>query len=176
MNNALKATAYHEAGHVVARWRFGCPISQVTITPAEDYLGMATGDSPLQFMDPDWDASPEVDQAMKEAVVISLAGPAAQKRFDLGSWQDYHGSGDFDSATNVLLRLGGTSEMVNAISDELSTQAENLVERHWSEISVVAEALLEQHDLDGDTARLLLEAFTGEVVPTSPLFMYMYSE
>lgn len=123
-------------------------------------------------MNPDWDGSPEVDQAMKEAAVISFVGPAAQKRFDLESWQEYHGASDFDFATKLLLRLGGTSEMVNAISDKLSTQAESLIERHWLEISVVADTLLVQRDLDGDTARLLLEAFTGGgVVPISPLFM-----
>ena len=172
VSDDLKATAYHEAGHAVAGWRLGCPILRVTVTPSGDYLGSVAGDNPIRHMFPDVDGAPEVDQAMREAVIILLAGSVAQKRFDASSWREFHGASDFDFAGDLLLRLGGNGERASEISDELNRQAEVLVERHWPEVGAVATALLEQHDMDGEAVIKLLENFTGEVVPISPLFAY----
>ena len=37
--DSATATAFHEAGHAVVAFSFGCQIKKVTITPGHDWLG-----------------------------------------------------------------------------------------------------------------------------------------
>jgi hypothetical protein len=38
--NARRATAFHEAGHLVAAWRLGLRVHGATIKPGVDYAGL----------------------------------------------------------------------------------------------------------------------------------------
>lgn len=171
-NKELEATAYHEAGHAVAHWRFGCPITRVTIAPEDDYLGVVVADDPVMYMHLDWDASPEIDQALNQGIMIYFAGPLAQVRFDSSSWSEFHGDSDYETASPMLLRLGGSSENASAISERLESETRAFLEKHWREVEAVANALLEHRDLDGTSVTTLLETLTNEVIPTSELFSY----
>ena len=172
MENQLKVTAYHEAGHAVACWRFGWPISRVSIVLKDAYLGAVTADDPTLNIRPDMDGSKGAKQAMRESIVVCCAGPRAQVRYDASSWHDGHGEKDFKVAGGLALRLGGISERANALGEKLDAEAQALVESHWAEIEAVATALLEHKELDGDVIKELLEALTGETIPASKLFSY----
>lgn len=103
------STAYHEAGHVVAKWLFGygCVIKRVSIVAEEDFLGVLEGGSPLSKMDSKWDSEPEVATALENDVVILYCGPVAQKRFNPRSWREHHGSKDGKDALTLVGELGG---------------------------------------------------------------------
>jgi hypothetical protein len=143
----LAATAYHEAGHAIARWHFGYPIDRVTITPAEDYAGAVGSASPLAELELDIDRSEETEQHMQQAVMVAFAGPEAQRRYDPAAFHGWQASVDYDEAMERLLWLGGTGERAMAICDVLSSKTKDLVEANWPSIEKLAAALLEHGEL-----------------------------
>jgi ATP-dependent Zn protease len=82
------ATAFHEAGHAVAAWCLGEPITRITIVPDDER------DGAVEFANPLRDADLETLDARNRArrhIVVLWAGEIAQKHFDPGSWHDHHG-------------------------------------------------------------------------------------
>ncbi len=78
----LRATAYHEAGHMVAAWRMHVKIHTATIVPTEDYEGCVHHESPLRGIKLDVDGSDRAEIKANKMVLICLAGPAAQRHYN----------------------------------------------------------------------------------------------
>ncbi len=77
----LSVTAYPEAGHMVAAWRMRLEIDEATIVPTENYQGRIVHESPLRGIQLDLDGSDRAEIKANKAVLICLAGPAAQRRY-----------------------------------------------------------------------------------------------
>ena len=76
--------AYHEAGHAIAAWRLSGRqhLYRVTIVPDADSLGSTYHDPFHGIRLDDGDDSPRVQRRAENAMLIALAGPAAQRRYN----------------------------------------------------------------------------------------------
>lgn len=73
-----EATAYHEAGHVVAAWRQGLKFHRVTIIPTAHFDGSVVHDNPLRGVRLEYDnTSDRARFGAEKAMLVCLAGPAA---------------------------------------------------------------------------------------------------
>jgi ATP-dependent Zn protease len=73
-------TAYHEAGHAVAAWSCRVKIHKISIVRDSESDGRMHSVSPLKGIHLDYDGSPQADAKAKNAIIICLAGAAAQRQ------------------------------------------------------------------------------------------------
>src|SRR5262249_31195955 len=91
----LACVAHHEAGHVIADWRFGRRLKKATIIPRGDYLGSVTATRKLHLRSLEYtDPSPSRTGRLHALVIALFAGIAAQRRFNPRSCRSYHGGSD----------------------------------------------------------------------------------
>jgi ATP-dependent Zn protease len=159
MKPTLEATAYHEAGHMVAAWRQHLKIRRATIIPAEDYTGRVEHESPLRGIRLDIDGSDRAALKAEKAILICLAGPAAQRRFRRSSWRTHHGAGDHEIASDLALRLQGSGKIATAYLGYLQLRADSLVESNWNFVELFAQRLLELKTLEYREIRYLIDEF-----------------
>jgi hypothetical protein len=178
----IDSTAYHEAGHAVAAWWLGHPPKQVTIAPGDGYEGRAQHASPFRNMSSDvspaW-TDPESVEGVRmmrrfdHAIIITLAGPLAQKRHNPRSHWRFgatgsragehvsHGS-DYQQVSDLIFRVyEGADKVADAYWRYMEARAEALVERLWPRIERLARVLLERETLTG---REIREAITDPLV------------
>lgn len=146
-----EGTAVHEAGHAVVALRLRRRVGDLSIAPFGDALGtcaiwVPTGGNPL-------DPTPRKMRAIRDAVVICLAGSAAEIHGQEGT-RNLWSADDYEMAEKLAESVGGS----NALVRWGQVRACNLVERHWVEIEAVATELLKSTTLLGSTARLIANA------------------
>ena len=138
--------AFHEAGHVVARWALGLEVTEVCIR--EDGSGYTCG-TEMSFSGHKW---------TEKFVLVSLAGPAAEARArKMRTFVIWLTSGrqDVDEAKDLIQRMGPLDGWL----DEYTEQSRQLVNGHWQAIESVANALIEWSELSAeDIDHLLGEA------------------
>jgi ATP-dependent Zn protease len=140
--------AFHEAGHVVAAHTEGMPIRKATIIPERDESGHVLHVGPLRGVKLDSNGSDRARLRAESAIIIFLAGRAAQKKYSPRSWRNFHGCSDFANAARLAPRVNGTDAATNAHSRWLDIRAKDLVEAHWDDVVIIAEALVEERTLD----------------------------
>ena len=153
------AMAYHEAGHAVACYYMHVKINSATIIPDEVSLGHVRPENMFRGLNPEADLSGRVRLQIERAIIISLAGMAAQRRFSKRSWRQYHGSSDFRSAGDLALYIGGDGAGATAFLHWLQLRADQLVEAQWRDIECVARALMKRKTMTGDE---IVEVIDGE--------------
>jgi hypothetical protein len=142
-----RALSYHEAGHAVVAMTCGVVVHYATTEARYSDLGHVLH-APIGTM------------TIEDGVLITLAGPAAQRRFfpylrwfseDL---EDHMGRHDTAQARGLLRVLyGSDNAMADGITEALARwrgRADRLVERHWPWIAAVARALEQRQRLSGD--------------------------
>jgi Peptidase M50B-like len=141
MTNERAIAAYHEAGHAVVGHMLGSEVRRVSI--GADSGGLTRFKRPLGFGE--------------RAVLTTLAGPYAQKRYAPRShWRSRNHAGhrssgrDFDYVIDLIFDLYGTGKVADRYSRFTEARAEALVDQHWSRIEAVAKALLEHGEITGD--------------------------
>lgn len=139
----LRETAWHEAGHAVARHRAGRDFADVTIQP--DLQGMASG-SVSYASEESWDE-----------VVMLLSGIAAQRLINPGC-DEAGAASDYAEADRILAVLGLSRELAEA-------EAAALVEREYRVIGQLADLLLEEQVLPADEAAVILDSIDEGVEP-----------
>ena len=144
---ALQSTAFHEAGHAVISWALEYEVYELTIVPSEDKAGLVKYQNPLLGVPLDRDNSPNAVAQAKKAMMISLAGPIAQRKFDPESWEDHHGAVDFEKVVDFALRLGGGEEDANVFLESLDPEIKDMIDRYWPEIQNLASVLLEKRTM-----------------------------
>ena len=164
MDEQIKTTAYHEAGHLVAGYVLGLEYHGATIKPGEGYAGAAY--IPLinkMRYDPDGDE----EDYLYWHVLVYYAGPKAVEllngsplppddpNLDLGRY----GSDRFHVGT-IVQSLAGPSEEEQVVLDETAQkETESLLRDNWGAVEAVAAALLERETLSTDECKKILDAF-----------------
>jgi hypothetical protein len=143
----VRSLAYHEAGHAVVAQILGVTVFHATIRPRYNDIGHVLH-APIGTM------------TIEDGVLITLAGPAAQRQyFPLSrTFADdlYDGMGQHDTAqARALLRVlhGSDHAMADSITEAVARwreRADRHVDRHWLWIKAVAQALEERQRLSGD--------------------------
>ena len=147
---ALQATAFHEAGHAVAAWSCGLPVHRVSIRPEGDAKGIVSHSNPLARIRLDIDGSDRARMRAEAAILVCLAGPAAQRRFNVRSYRKQHAASDFDMAAELALRLNSSAKAANAYLAWLHIRADDLVAARWKIVTALADLLLERTELGRD--------------------------
>jgi ATP-dependent Zn protease len=85
MNRAMRqsarlSTALHEAGHAVIARSLGLKVHSATIVPAPGIDGKVEHANPLRGIHLDYDGSDRARRRAEIAIIVCLAGPAAQRR------------------------------------------------------------------------------------------------
>jgi len=139
-----KATAYHEAGHVVGEVRRGAPVA-ARVGKEADILGAAR--SPIDWHD---------DATARAYVTTLLAGYAVDLERGVPEAQARaQASGDFDEARPIIDALGGDEAAFVA-------EASRFVRDNWSAIDAVAVELLQCRELDEDETVLIVALADGD--------------
>ncbi|MCK6501444.1 MAG: hypothetical protein L6Q38_18355, partial [Nitrospira sp.] len=156
-------TAYHEAGHVVACIRFGLMHNGATIKPGTNregaYLGVVSHEVNHEFP-ADFDDDREIGRQTRRALIIALAGYAAE----LTAGQDKQtarggASSDFEQAEVIL---GGP------VTLDWIEKARAFVRRprNWKAIEMMAAELLDRESLDAEEACAVVLIADGDAPAT----------
>ena len=155
-SSARRATAFHEAGHAVAARDRGFRLHRATIVPSGDYAGIVEHSNPLRGIDLGSDRSPLARLRAEDAIIVHLAGPAAQRRYKPRSYRSYHGKIDYERALGLAVAQNGPFEAAKAQLRWLEIVARDMIEQQWHFVESVAEALLEKGTLSGAQLRRVL--------------------
>lgn len=159
------ATAYHEAGHAVAAMQLGVGIGRrgVSIIPGEDFAGFAHVLKGFRGR-PDLDLITGAMRLKAEnRVIVSFAGPAAQRRFRASSVRSYHGRSDRERAIDLLIFFASPTRELEAYLRWLHIRTENLVagQAWWLMIEAVAEALMTHKRLTSEEVEAVVRKALG---------------
>jgi ATP-dependent Zn protease len=138
--------AYHESGHTIVALALGCTVRHVQI-----------GDRPHLY----YTHKRNWRIAAHDQAAIALAGDVAQDRAFPGSLLR-GATVDHQLALDAACRL--TVAPRNYLH-HARRRAEQLLDRHWSRVELLATTLLERQRLDGDEVRALLRNPRGSAMP-----------
>lgn len=161
-------TAWHEAGHAVAAWRFGWTIERVSIVPDIGETGLArSGHIEVK----------SVSSGPIPLMIFALAGAAAQRRFAPRSRVPAFSGSDLALADRQAQIHSLSVRSEQALKRFAAEEAGALIDVQWHLVSSLAAALLEKdvmtHDDVGDVVlqaeRQRAVLWTGEVPPAHQL-------
>ncbi len=158
------ATAYHEAGHVVAHVALHLPFLEVSILPTGNTLGQCTYKLPPQF-NPELDYDLRNQRRCEHIIIAALAGHAAERRFMRRSnWPQ--SSHDLALAANIALYMAGSSEAASAYVNWLRYKADGLIGNPgwWSVIEALASELLRRRRMSSRQARTIIREAKEAIV------------
>ena len=139
------ATAHHEAGHVVARYKQDIPCGKVTIVPGDGYLGMVEGSIPPKLMERlQFGGLTAADERRidRESVAF-LAGHPADARFrGRNNWRGSRS--DREKFTEFACQLGLDEELTKAYYSYMALLARQLINAHWHLVEALAAELLKR--------------------------------
>jgi hypothetical protein len=141
----LKRTAHREAGHAVAAWSNGLKFKHVTVAPNVDSFGHMLDVRPKWF-DPESARSGRVRCFVERSIIVRIAGQLAEARF-IGKRTRYGMRSDNKRTLGLAFYMGGSGKTTNAYLRYCWSASEDLVTMRWSEIKLVAAALLEKQTL-----------------------------
>lgn len=150
-----RAAAYHEAGHAVASWRQGDGIGAVTIAPGTMPDGRPTGGLFLLLRGGDRSAASGWGH---RHLVMTLAGPAAQRVHDPCSYVLSCARYDLEEAGNFAFVMSTSREAARALLLWAHAEARARVAADWHLVEALAVALLAETTLTGEAATAILEA------------------
>ena len=145
-----RATAYHEAGHAVARFVLGRRIDRVSIVPDDESLGHVRG-YVLRKIGEDWNYTLRDVQLLEDEIVSILAGAVAETRLT-GRENPVGAQHDRDNAAMLAVHLEGP-EVAEPYLNYLEARARALIGARWSIVEALAAELLERKVLSGVAAR-----------------------
>lgn len=100
---------------------------------------------------PDVSVSPRTHVRIENYAVMCMAGDVAEKKFC--PRRHYGGQTDLNNAADLLSYISESTDITTARLNLAIRQARNLVERRWSEIASVANALVERKTLTANQVR-----------------------
>jgi hypothetical protein len=154
---SLEATAYHEAGHAIARWWLGLRFKEASIIPnsAEGTLGHVLGSGlPKWFNPATQDHQPRMRLQAEKQIVTLFAGQIAEQNF-LGRRPNRNTYHHDNHCAVDLASYFHEGETLEAFLKYLFLRSRDLVDLRWQEIGWVAEELLHGRRL---TYKAMVEA------------------
>lgn len=125
----LQATAYHEAGHAVARWALGLNVRRVSIVPDAESYGCCAYGLGRRFR-PDLANGRLMENLVHGHIVALLAGESAE--YVLRGRHNGSGAGsDLHEAADLATYVASDEEEVEALLKWLRVKARNLVRGRW---------------------------------------------
>ena len=147
MTQQLERTAFHESGHAVAFAALGIRVERVTIERSAGFAGRTVPALGIESGDP------------LHHAIAALAGPEATRQWN-PTRLDWRDEQDFLAAEAAIDRaagewrsfpsIGAYASRRAMIALDVRAAAEQLVERHWTEIQTIANALLVWQTLEGE--------------------------
>lgn len=159
-SSMLERTAYHEAGHAVARHELGMAIREVSIIPnvKEKRLGYVSY-YPQPSFQPEFDSSPKTLALVQKQIMFCYAGVVAEALFC--GRHDWRGAGaDMDTAEDLAMCVVGENKEFEAYMRWLKIRTRNLMASPivWVKVEAVAQTLLERKRLSGkETKQIIVE-------------------
>jgi hypothetical protein len=159
--------AHHEAAHAVVGTLLGIEHEYVELIEEDGGVRGFTRDVPPQWLK-DWVAShgtnalDDGQRAYLHAyMVATLAGALADRQFRdvLGPDNDQDPRSDVGQVSTMLWAVvgGDDKEPVQCAMDRLREETAALLEKHWSQVQVVAAALTQRRRLTGAEVAALLD-------------------
>ncbi len=157
----LMATAYHEAGHAVVGYDLRQRLRKVSIIPNETSAGRCAFAGFGPKFNPEADVSWRVRTRLERSIIVSLAGPEAERVFR-GRRNNVGAAGDFSDAVDYASYLVSTDEELETYVAWLQVRAKLAVENEiaWARISGLVEALLTSRELTARRAREIIKTAT----------------
>lgn len=137
----IKKTAYHEAGHAVAAYRFGHYVDEITIIKKDDILGSSKSET-------EWGGN---IKSYIEQIIVLYAGFAAERKYNVKA--NKRGSINDDEHATVLLRFTNEKET------SLRKKAKEIINKNWIIIEAIAEKLIEYKTLKADEWVIIIDCF-----------------
>jgi hypothetical protein len=177
---ALRATAYHEAGHAMAAWYFEIPFGKgkhvLSIVPEGTTQGHFLSKYILRGRRLEVSTTGADRLKMERVVVVLLAGMVAQRKHRPSSVRSWQGSSDFHSAVNLVSYFAASGRETEAYLKLLRIRAELTLERPgaWECVEAIATALLDRKTLcakevveivQATHARLLEDHYKSRCLP-----------
>ncbi len=139
---ALRATAFHEAGHAVAAMALGISFTHITIGLNGADLGGVT------FVGPEW---LDPDAVTLSALIATLyAGRIAESRFT-GRTARRGALSDYESVRALADSFLETDDREASLK-KARHRAEEVIDSHWTKVERLADALLRRTRLAHDEA------------------------
>jgi hypothetical protein len=162
---ALRATAYHEAGHAVVALFLHHRLREVTIVPdpTEGSLGMCRSNPVRMPHDPGGGTIPQrVITWREESAMVCLAGREAQRQHAGRMPRVGHGP-DYTIALKLLADITSDEVELRLWWRLLEHRTRKLVRFRWTQIEKLARALLERRTLPGIAVRDLVFDISPEM-------------
>lgn len=165
-------TAIHEAGHALSMHKLGRRIVKASVVPSEDLLGYVAHAYSIirKGDDPEWHLTPRLQRRIEEAIIVCLAGPAAELHHLGGVVDDeYEGGGSDDRRKALMLAdlvSGGDLEQSEKYLAWLQYRAEALVtsDQSWVVVSALADRLLQQREMSGPQVKRAIYDSYAELI------------
>ena len=151
---ALKATAYHEAGHAVMAYLIGRPVEKVTISPAH----LQTGGSRLGACKIQKGRTKSSKDELEDEVLILLAGMVGESHVTNRYCQE--GASQDLRAVRRLLEKRATSErQLDKLARRMLDKTEHVLndESNARAIQLIADALMNDETISGRAVKHLFE-------------------
>ena len=154
VSDAIRLTAFHEAGHAVMAELCGRQVTEVEIVGDPEHTGSVHS---LAFPpDPgEGDTSDADIEDIERRLKIILAGTVAEAMVTgREEWDET--SEDLDAAVRLAMRLVDDCEGVLPLLADTKADVEHNLRARWPAVEAVAEALIARKSLTGTEVRKLL--------------------
>jgi len=149
-------TAYHEAGHAVARVRLGLPIRKVTIVEKDDSYGHVAFQYPKWFKPDTMELTPSRRIKIENEIIAGLAGHAAELIYSgRNNWSG--SSSDMDRLVDLALYVTGSEAQLNAYLNWLQIRTIDFLRAplNWLAVENVAQELLKKGSLSAKEVKII---------------------
>ena len=154
IDDPVRLTAYHEAGHAVMAQLCGRQITEVEIVGDEDLTGSVQS---LRFADEDpSEHDPAVPTAPVERRLLCTAAGMVAESMVSGRRDWDEACEDLDLAVGLAMKVVDDCERVIPFLEIVREHTEDLLRRNWGAVEALADALIEHRSLSGEEVRQLL--------------------
>jgi hypothetical protein len=150
---ARLAAAYREAGHVVAALTQSRVDHRAAFAQTVEFRGPVVHKNALRGAKLGLDTSEGARLRAERAILVRLAGPAAQKRHAPRSLRSRHGQSDLKQALDLASSVSSSHSEAYAFVARLGIAADDLIEARWPLVERVASALIEGSPLSAAQIR-----------------------
>jgi ATP-dependent Zn protease len=159
VSDAIRLTAFHEAGHAVMAELCGRQVTEVEIVGDPEHTGSVHS---LAFPpDPgEGDTSDAEIEDIERQLKIVLSGEVAEAMVTgREEWDETNK--DLDAAVRLAMRMVDDCEEVLPLLSEIRSEVERGLRAHWPAVEALVHELIERKSLTGTEVRRLLTRVTG---------------